>query len=61
VSSPAIEIAGADALRDADAASAVSAAMEKANLVLIARVRQTLWGSESPRAVSSERFELASN
>jgi hypothetical protein len=61
VSSPAVEIADAGALQSADAASAISAAMEKANLVLIARVRQTLWGHESPRALSSQRFELASN
>ena len=61
VSSPAVEIAYAGALQSADAASAISAAMEKANLVLIARVRQTLWGHESPRALSSQRFELAMN
>ena len=61
VSSPAIEIAGEGALRSADAAPAITAAMEKANLVLIARVRQALWGHESPRALTSERFELASN
>ena len=39
VSSPVIEIADASALHSADVASAMSAAMEKANLVLIARVR----------------------
>lgn len=61
VSSPAIEIAGEGALRSADAAPAITAAMEKANLVLIARVRQALWGREFPRALTSERFELASN
>jgi len=61
VSSPAIEIAGAGALQGAEAASAVAAAMEKANLVLIARIRQAVWGHESPSALSSQRFELASN
>ncbi len=61
VSSPASEIAGEGALRGADAAPAIAAAMEKANLVLIARVRQALWGHESPRALSSQRFELALN
>jgi hypothetical protein len=61
VSSPSVEIAGVSALHDADASPAITAAMEKANLVLIARVRQALWGHESPRALSSERFELASN
>ena len=61
VSSPPVAIEDDGALQSADAASAISAAMEKANLVLIARVRQTLWGHESPRALSSQRFELAMN
>lgn len=56
VSSPAVEIADAS-----QGAEAVHAAMEKANLLLIARLRQSISGNEAPRALKSERFELASN
>ena len=61
VSSPAREIAGADGFRKADEAPTVYIAMEKANLVLIARLRQSLSGNEPPHVLKSERFELASN
>ena len=57
VSSPAREIAGADGLRKADGAPAVYAAMEKANLVLIARLRRALSGNET--SGKSQRSELA--
>lgn len=61
VSSPAREIAGADELRNADEAPAVYAAMEKANLVLIARLRRTLSGSETSGKPQRSELALLSN